>query len=76
MELDSFLKEIFKNFNNVYSYLMSICYEFNTEKIFQHKITLLKAIFMKLFTEDQSENNFSVTTGMLSFWFIYDLPKG
>ena len=39
VELESFLKEIFKNCNNVYSYLMSICYECNTEKIFQYKIT-------------------------------------
>ena len=76
MELESFLKEIFKNCNNVYSYTMSLCYECNTEKIFQHKIVLLKAIFLKLFTEDLSENNFSVMTGILSFWVIYPLPKG
>ena len=76
MELESFLKEIFKNCNNVYSYLMSICCECNTEKIFQYKITYFKAIFMKLFTVDQSENSFSVTTGFLSFWVIYPLPKG
>ena len=33
MELESFLKEIFKNCNNVYSYLMSICYEWIKVKI-------------------------------------------
>ena len=76
MELESFLKEIFKNCNNVYSFLMSICYECITKKIFQYKITQLKAIFMKLFTVDQSENSFSVTTGFLFFWVIYPLPKG
>ena len=80
MELESFLKKIFKNCNNVYSYLVSICYKCtcNTEQIFQHKITnfMLKAIFMKLLTEDHSESNFSVTTGFLSFRDIYPLSKG
>ena len=76
MELESFLKEILKNCNHVYSYLMSLCYECNTEKIFRHKTShhIVERDFFKLFTEDQSENNFSVTTGILLFWVIYPLP--
>ena len=41
----------------------------------QHKITELKPIFLKPFIKDQSKNNCSVTSGILSFWVIYPLPK-
>ena len=66
VKLESFLKEIFKTSimfpsrvkllspRSVYSYLWPICYEWHW-KNFQQKITELKAIFMKLFTKDQSK---------------------
>ena len=41
----------------------------------QHKTTELKAIFMELFTKDQSKNNCSVTTRILSLLVIYSLPR-